>query len=66
MFEIRNTSQEPLVLRLSTYAATVELDPGKVVEIQEYEPGMTLEIYPKYDAQQPRRGRVGLAAVREG
>lgn len=63
MIEIRNTSDEPIVVQVSTYEGTVEVDPGKAVEIAEYEPGMSLRVYPKYDSNQPRRRRT---AVREG
>jgi hypothetical protein len=64
MIEIRNTSQEPIVIKLSTDDKNLcELDPGKIVEIGEYEPGMTLEYWPKYQRNLPRRGRT---EVREG
>lgn len=68
MIEIRNTSQEPIVLRLSTYEATVEVSPGHVVEIKEYEPDMKLEFWPKYQRNLPRRAASGVRpdpAVRE-
>lgn len=69
MIEIRNTSQEPLVLKLSTYEATVEVNPGAVVEIHEYEPGMSLEYWPKYQKNLPRKHPSGVRPdpeVREG
>jgi hypothetical protein len=60
VIEIRNTSQEPVVLRLSTSETTTELAPGATAEIAEYEPGITLEFWPKFQRNLPRVPRSGV------